>query len=182
MTHIVDCMRQDRASYGLNNMIARELSPSQYSQFETVRHYSVRRSEIRLIEKKPISNTPSREKTEKAEKLKKVEKEKHVWRLLQPVEPRRYQLFPAKDKLSIASERPDSEQILTLALDGQPEQPISRQRSRDNLRRRKVSVPELGTMATVQEVTMDSRKWFFAITHPQILTLLSDYSRTTSPP
>ncbi|KAE8453894.1 hypothetical protein EG329_007670 [Mollisiaceae sp. DMI_Dod_QoI] len=96
------------------------------------------------------------------------EKEKYVWRMHQPTEPRKYQLFPAKDKLSIAGghRNGDAEtsqstgagengtnekdrSLIATALRIKPkEQPI--------VRRRKPSISELGPMTTVQEIAMDS--------------------------
>ncbi|RFU32327.1 hypothetical protein B7463_g4020, partial [Scytalidium lignicola] len=94
------------------------------------------------------------------------EKEKFVWRMLQPAEQRRYQLFP-KDKLSIMPDRltpsPDPEHLNSSASNAPGEKDKSaggalRMRSKDQslVRRRKVSVPELGPMTTVQEISMDS--------------------------
>jgi hypothetical protein len=98
------------------------------------------------------------------------EKEKFVWRMHQPTEPRKYQLFPAKEKLSISAGRksPDPETVFAVAMgqNGLAEKDRSllgtvlRTKSKEPtlIRRRKVSVPELGPMTTVQEIAMDSRE------------------------
>jgi hypothetical protein len=96
------------------------------------------------------------------------EKETYVWRMHQPTEPRKYQLFPAKDKLSITAGRksPDPETVLSSTM-GQAEKDrtilgnVTRPKVKEQtlIRRRKVSVPELGPMTTVQEIAMDSREW-----------------------
>ena len=147
MTHITDCLIHDTANSGLNNKISREPSPSPHSQDEHIKHFQARKGSAGRIEPKPISTSTTRPN----------EKEKHVWRLHQPSEPRRYQLFPSTDKISVPArcKSPEPENALTLTLEGFLERSVSRQRSRENMRRRKVSIPELGTMVTVQE---DSRK------------------------
>lgn len=82
----------------------------------------------------------------------------------QPPESRKYALFPTKDKLSINLERksPDSEIMSTMAGEKQPAILGSALRLKPKeqtlVRRRKVSVPDLGPMTTVQEVAMDSRE------------------------
>lgn len=107
-----------------------------------------------------IQGTPTATPTE--------EKEKFVWRMHQPQEPRKYQLFPAKEKLSIASGRksPDAEAAAlqqAMSQNGSVERlalPAVRGKAKEQslVRRRKVSVPELGPMTTVQEIAMDSRE------------------------
>lgn len=96
-------------------------------------------------------------------------KEKFIWRMHQPTETtRKYQLFPSKDKLSIQAGRksPDADKILAV---GQPsngvvDRPLLgtamrlKAKEQSLVRRRKVSVPELGPMTTVQEIAMDSRE------------------------
>jgi hypothetical protein len=89
----------------------------------------------------------------------------------QPSEARRYQLFPVQDKLSIApslgrkspegtkSAEAELVAVGTMAPGSSP--PVSmRNRVKDQvlLRKRKPSISDLGLMATVQEVAMDSRK------------------------
>ena len=95
------------------------------------------------------------------------EKEIYVWRMHQPSESRKYQLFPAKDKLSITAGRksPDPETVLSSTM-GQAEKDRSllsavrtKPKEQTLIRRRKVSVPELGPMTTVQEIAMDSREF-----------------------
>jgi len=88
----------------------------------------------------------------------------------QPAEPRKYQLFPAKEKLSITAGRksPDPETVFAIAMgqSGTAEKDRSipggglriKPKEQTLVRRRKVSVPELGPMTTVQEIAMDSRK------------------------
>jgi hypothetical protein len=90
----------------------------------------------------------------------------------QPSEGNKYQLWPTKDKTSISPERksPDPETAFALAMgrsgsamsDRSDRQMVgSRTKAREGLqlRRRKISVPELGPMTTVQEVCMDSREF-----------------------
>lgn len=88
----------------------------------------------------------------------------------QPAESRKYQLFPAKDKLSITAGRksPDPESVFSVAMGqhGPAEKEKSllgqalrlKPKEQTLIRRRKVSVPELGPMTTVQEIAMDSRE------------------------
>jgi hypothetical protein len=88
----------------------------------------------------------------------------------QPAEPRKYQLFPAKDKLSITAGNKnadaDPSQSTTTGQNGSSEKDRSllgtalrlKPKEQTLVRRRKVSVPELGPMTTVQEVAMDSRE------------------------
>ncbi|KAK0109331.1 hypothetical protein ONS96_003150 [Cadophora gregata f. sp. sojae] len=98
--------------------------------------------------------------------------EKYVWRMHQPTEPRKYQLFPAaKEKLSIAAGQKngdtESSQSTTMGQSGTNEKDRSlltnalrlglKQKEQPLSRRRKPSMPtELGPMTTVQEVAMDS--------------------------
>ena len=98
------------------------------------------------------------------------EKEKYIWRMHQPTESRKYQLFPAKDKLSITAghKNADAEpsQSITMGQNGSTEKDRSllstalrlKPKEQTLIRRRKVSVPELGPMTTVQEIAMDSRE------------------------
>ena len=105
------------------------------------------------------------------------EKEKHVWRMHQPSETRRLHLFPSREKLSIGSAGRKSPDTATQTSKTTGEKVVGdneksiigsslRSKSKDPkpkeqilVRRRKVSVPELGPMTTVQEVAMDSRKY-----------------------
>lgn len=92
----------------------------------------------------------------------------HVWRLQSSDQLRKYQLFP-KDKQLPALNRGkplDPEKAYAHAMGVEQEKdekgsPSSGLRLRMNpqnyARRRKVSVPEVGTMTTVQEHSMDSR-------------------------
>ncbi|KXJ91094.1 Up-regulated during septation-domain-containing protein [Microdochium bolleyi] len=94
------------------------------------------------------------------------ERKSFVWRMQQP-ESRKYQLFPSQKQLPTVSagKQLDVEQIqsATQVAVGEKAEKMSltsglRSRIKEhNLnRRRKVSVPELGPMTTVQEVAMDS--------------------------
>lgn len=88
----------------------------------------------------------------------------------QPAEPRKYALFPPKEKLSITAppgrKSPEQEAVFQLAMgqngNGEKAAAVSALRAKPKeqtlIRRRKVSVPELGPMTTVQEVAMDSRR------------------------
>jgi hypothetical protein len=98
-------------------------------------------------------------------------KERFIWRMHQPSETRKYQLFPAKDKLCISAGRnsPDPEQAFALAMSqssGIPDRPFAgtamrvKLKEQSLLRRRKPSVSDLGLMTTVQEIAMDSRESF----------------------
>jgi hypothetical protein len=155
MSHIADFLVPASSSVGLNNYIARELSP--HSLQDVVRSSYPVFSQL-LISSQSQHATPQGTPTE--------EKEKFVWRMHQPAEPRKYQLFPAKEKLCIATppgrKSPDQEAALQLVPGGEKTtaQPAVRTKAKEPtlIRRRKVSVPELGTMTTVQEVAMDSRK------------------------
>lgn len=83
-------------------------------------------------------------------------------------EPRKYQLFPREKPATPSGAKGlDPEQAFALAM-GQttdkPDKPSSlRMRMKEHnlnlVRRRKVSVPELGPMTTVHEASMDSREW-----------------------
>jgi hypothetical protein len=87
----------------------------------------------------------------------------------QPTEPRKYQLFPAKDKLSIAAGQKNVEGETTQSTGqngtNEKERPTPviglrlKPKEQTLIRRRKVSVPELGPMTTVQEIAMDSREY-----------------------
>ncbi|TVY29226.1 hypothetical protein LHYA1_G002931 [Lachnellula hyalina] len=146
MAHIADFMVDTGNALGLNNFIARELSPSPS-------HDS------------PKDITPS------------DDKEKYIWRMHQPSEPRKYQLFPQKDKTSVAAGRrspegrksPESDKTSIPSQSAGQNVTVEKDRSilgsalrlkgkgeQSLIRRRKVSVPELGPMTTVQEVAMDS--------------------------
>jgi hypothetical protein len=95
------------------------------------------------------------------------EKQSFVWRMHHP-EVRKYQLFPKDRKLPQlpSGKGLDPEQAFALAM-GQTGEKSEKTTAGSGLRlrinqhnltrRRKVSVPELGPMTTVQEVAMDSR-------------------------
>ncbi|TAQ83643.1 hypothetical protein B7494_g8032 [Chlorociboria aeruginascens] len=136
MAHIAELLAGGtKGSLGLNNFIARELSPSPAPSLQDA--------------------TPDSAQGE----------DKHIWRMYQPSEPRKFHLFPTKEKLSISAGRksPDSEAVRAVAIaqTGSKEDRIlgtTRSKSKEPslIRRRKVSVPELGPMTTVQEIAMDS--------------------------
>lgn len=89
----------------------------------------------------------------------------------QPLESRKYQLFPQKDRALLAAGRrsPESETASTQAQatgqsgSGEKDRSVpggalrTKPKEQTLIRRRKVSVPDLGPMTTVQEVAMDSR-------------------------
>jgi hypothetical protein len=87
----------------------------------------------------------------------------------QPTEPRKYQLFPAKDKLSITAGQKNGEAETTQSTGqngtNEKDRPTIgsalrlKPKEQTLIRRRKVSVPELGPMTTVQEIAMDSREY-----------------------
>ncbi|KAH7350591.1 Up-regulated during septation-domain-containing protein [Rhexocercosporidium sp. MPI-PUGE-AT-0058] len=144
MAHIADLMVGPSSSLGLNNYIARELSPPP--------------------PKETSSATNESSCTD--------DSEKYVWRMHQPTEPRKYQLFPAaKEKLSIAAGQKNGEaessQSTVAGQNGTNEKDRSlltnalrlglKPKEQAVNRRRKPSMPaELGPMTTVQEVAMDS--------------------------
>lgn len=91
-----------------------------------------------------------------------------TWRMQQPEPPRKYQLFPKERKLPVLNSNnkaPDVEKPLPVP-GGQANDKAEKQSTGSGLkkrlnqhnivRRRKVSVPELGPMTTVQEISMDS--------------------------
>jgi len=89
-----------------------------------------------------------------------------VWRMHQPE--RKYQLFPKDKQAALSSGKGlDPEQAFALAMGQNGEKTDKpsvsgglriRIKEHNLIRRRKVSVPELGPMTTVQEVAMDSRE------------------------
>ncbi|KAI1389917.1 uncharacterized protein F4822DRAFT_218184 [Hypoxylon trugodes] len=90
------------------------------------------------------------------------EKKPYAWRMQNP-ETRKYQLFPREQQLpSSSGKQLDPEKAFAMAM-GQPTDKSSvanglrmRIKEHNMTRRRKISVPELGPMTTVQEVAMDS--------------------------
>ncbi|KFZ25163.1 hypothetical protein V502_00357, partial [Pseudogymnoascus sp. VKM F-4520 (FW-2644)] len=95
------------------------------------------------------------------------EKEKYVWRMHQPPQTTRYQ-STSQEKLTITTtigrKSPKLDPALAIAMatmgklvERPSSQSVSRLRREPNLnRRRKASVTDLGLMATVQEVAIDS--------------------------
>ncbi|KAH9217734.1 Up-regulated during septation-domain-containing protein [Leptodontidium sp. 2 PMI_412] len=146
MAHIADLLVGPPSSLGLNNYIARELSPHS-----------------------PKEASPATNETSSTD-----DSEKYVWRMHQPTEPRKYQLFPAaKEKLSIAAGQKngdaESSQSTATGQNGTNEKDRSlltnalrlglKPKEQTVNRRRKPSMPaDLGPspMTTVQEVAMDS--------------------------
>lgn len=92
--------------------------------------------------------------------------EKKPGRRIHPPEGRRYQLFPKDKQLPpVTAAKPlDLDQAYAAPMSQVPEKSgisnglLLRIKERNLTRRRKVSVPELGPMTTVQEISMDSRK------------------------
>lgn len=123
------------------------------------------------------------------------EKDKYVWRMHQPSQPRRYQLFPntSQEKLIISTtvghKTPYLDQSLpnVMAVKGNvvdgpsPTGGSSLKRGPSLGRRRKPNLPDLGQMTTVQEAAMDSRKLSVFI-ELLILTKDSHYPREVSCP
>jgi hypothetical protein len=83
-------------------------------------------------------------------------------------EPRKYQLFPKEKQLPpiLAAKPVEQDQALALAMGQSSDKSeksglsnglLLRIKEHNLTRRRKISVPELGPMTTVQEVSMDSR-------------------------
>ncbi|KAL3424115.1 hypothetical protein PVAG01_03396 [Phlyctema vagabunda] len=164
MAHIADFMVDSPSgSVGLNNLIARELSPDSSQHY----HYSPNSSRTNLLlrSQSPMDQTHLPQFAETAPttatSTPTEEKERYVWRMHQPVESRKFTLFPAaKDKAAAtgaARKVSDPEPILTQPQTGDTKMaPRQKAKEQTLVRRRKVSVPELGPMTTVQEVAMDS--------------------------
>jgi hypothetical protein len=104
------------------------------------------------------------------------EKTSNIWRMHQSTE-KKYQLFPRDRQQPTASpgKSLDPEQAFAHAMGQNTDKadkaaPGSGLRIRikehNLIRRRKVSVPELGPMTTVQEAAMDSRKFLRQNTYP----------------
>lgn len=87
-----------------------------------------------------------------------------TFRMQQPEQPRRYQFFPKDKPLPALKSNKNVDASVSQDAD-KTEKPstaagLKIKISQQNLiRRRKVSVPELGPMTTVQEVSMDSRAY-----------------------
>ncbi|CAL3967741.1 unnamed protein product [Diplocarpon coronariae] len=141
MAHIADWLANTPSSPALNNTMANAVPPSSP-------HVISPATVAAAAPDVPLSD----------------ESDKHVWRMLQPSEPRRYQLFPsAKEKLPPAGKRTaDVDSSLVTGLSGVKDKDGSlsgnslRLKSKDRNRRRKASCPDVGPMTTVQEVLMDS--------------------------
>ncbi|KAF3760808.1 hypothetical protein M406DRAFT_334427 [Cryphonectria parasitica EP155] len=106
-----------------------------------------------------------------------------VWRMAQS-DSRKYQLFPREKQVAASPVQSlDPEQAFALAMgqgtDGSESKFGTgnlRLRIREHnlpLRRRKVSVPELGPMTTVHESSMDSRTWYSTTTPTTLPTPVS---------
>lgn len=110
---------------------------------------------------------------------------------MQHPQARKYQLFPKDKQLPpvTAGKQLDSEQAVA-PMDSSSEKSEkeksslrSRIKEHNLTRRRKVSVPELGPMTTVQEVAMDSREYSVLGCLPStLLNINSHHSRTASTP
>ncbi|GJC79485.1 hypothetical protein ColLi_02323 [Colletotrichum liriopes] len=112
---------------------------------------------------KPPSPLPPMEPTQRPPPPP-TEHKPFVWRMHQP-ETRKYQLFPKERQHRPPGKSLDPEQAFALAMgqNDKTEKPCSssgslrlRIKEHNLIRRRKVSIPELGPMTTVQEVPMDS--------------------------
>jgi hypothetical protein len=87
-----------------------------------------------------------------------------AWRML-PTEQRKYQLFPKDKQLPNLNlnKSPDPETAFALAMGDRNDKQAAgaplrlRVNQQNPARRRKISVPELEPMTTVQEIAMDSR-------------------------
>ncbi|KAI8725195.1 Uds1 domain-containing protein [Fusarium sp. LHS14.1] len=91
-----------------------------------------------------------------------------TWRMQQPEPPKKYQLFPRERRLPIlnSGKNPESEKGAPAAPSASTNEKAEKQsapstfKKRLNqaslVRRRKISVPEVGPMTTVQELSMDS--------------------------
>ncbi|KAK4043019.1 Up-regulated during septation-domain-containing protein [Parachaetomium inaequale] len=135
MAHIASCLLdtdQDDLSLGLNNYIAKAVSPQDSNEL--------------FGRASPSGDKP------------------FAWRMQHPE--RKYQLFP-KDKQAVTApgKALDPEQAYALAMGqtGDKSEKMTavtglriRIKEHNLIRRRKISVPELGPMTTVQEASMDS--------------------------
>ncbi|AEO56941.1 hypothetical protein MYCTH_2302494 [Thermothelomyces thermophilus ATCC 42464] len=144
MDHIASCLLDtdpepdlDDLSFGLNNYIAKAVVTPQDANNESIGR----------------SSSPSGDKP-------------FAWRMQQQPE-RKYQLFPSDKQIAAIPAKPlDPEQAYALAMSQSGEKSEKqtavtglriRIKDHNNLvRRRKISVPELGPMTTVQEAAMDS--------------------------
>ncbi|WQF88607.1 Putative up-regulated during septation protein [Colletotrichum destructivum] len=113
---------------------------------------------------KPASPLPPSEPTQLPPPPPTADYKPFVWRMHQP-ESRKYQLFPKDRQHRPSGKSLDPEQAFALAMgqNEKTEKPCSssgslrlRIKEHNLIRRRKVSIPELGPMTTVQEVPMDS--------------------------
>ncbi|KAM3075153.1 hypothetical protein ACMFMG_007393 [Clarireedia jacksonii] len=88
------------------------------------------------------------------------EKDRYIWRLHQPSDPRRYSIFPAKEKVAIIPGRQsptiDDRSMSSIGQGEKDRHNIQRPKELSLNRRRKPSVTDLGPMTTVQENPMDS--------------------------
>ncbi|KAL2162621.1 hypothetical protein VTH06DRAFT_6457 [Thermothelomyces fergusii] len=152
MDHIANCLLDtepepdlEDLSLGLNNYIAKAVVTPQGANYESVGRSS-----------SPSGDKPSAPGMQQQQRQQQQQ---------QPV--RKYQLFPQDKQTVAAPGRPlDPEQAYALAMSqcgekGEKQTAMTglRFRTKDHnslIRRRKISVPELGPMTTVQEATMDS--------------------------
>lgn len=93
--------------------------------------------------------------------------DKYVWRMNQPSESHKYQLFPPPDSTSTTANKMANTEavpwkathILDRNRSGSTGALRSMSKEPNLTRRRKASVSDLGPMTTVQEVAMDSREY-----------------------
>lgn len=152
---------------GLNNYIARELSPPLLQQEPVVCTISISAINYTPLTVAKFKDLPA---------PRPEEKEKFVWRMHQPT---KYQLFPSKREsqgdMLLSGNSDKASSILGTCLGG-------RLKEASIVRRRKVSVPDLMAptpMATVQEVPLDSRRSSRKASEDRILTRHSNNSRTS---
>lgn len=162
MAHIADCLLdtdQDDLPLGLNNYIAKALSP-QDSNESVCNHFNSPAHDPSLAvgESSPAVPLQLGRASPSGDKP-------FAWRMQQPE--RKYQLFPKDKQAATPSGKAlDPEQAFALAMSQNGERSDKmtavtglriRIKEHNLIRRRKISVPELGPMTTVQEAAMDSR-------------------------
>jgi hypothetical protein len=180
MAHIANFMVSPTRenSIGLNNYIARELSSQ--TSVEPVCIFILQSclalTAIQILD------------TAVAEDLR---KERSISRMQQPSSTRKYQLFPAKDRLlsiTPVQNNPDPEQAFAIAMgnlhntsDRTPVGTAMRLQAKKItlIRRPEPSVSELGSTTIVQEVATDSRKSWTSFSFGHILRSYSHNTWTT---
>ena len=171
MAHIISCMLDsdsDDIAPSLHNYIAKAVSPQ--TSNESVCNHSIPPRLI-IVSCRWPKLTFSLSATQLGRDSPSGDKP-FIWRMMHQTE-RKYQLFP-KDKQQPAApgKSLDPEQAFALAMGQNGEKSDKttagtglriRIKEHNLIRRRKVSVPELGPMTTVQEVAMDSRKFMSSL-------------------